>query len=233
MPKYLGWLEQVLARNRKSGGQWLVGGRSHVRRSVGVPGRRGPALRVSERDGAARSRRSRWWSRCATASRSGRASPRTSPRSGASRSIRWVSSGTIPSWMRRRGGAASLRWGAPLRRRRRGSAGVSHPHHVRPGADGAAPSTASSTEGTYAADPDRPRRRDVHRRNHRPPTQRPRPDPDPVPTAVSDGLRRTAAGTSRPSPAPAPVARLEAGGAARHTALPRADSNAAPVVSSS
>src|SRR2546422_3956072 len=25
MPKYLGWLEQVLARNRKSGGQWLVG----------------------------------------------------------------------------------------------------------------------------------------------------------------------------------------------------------------
>jgi glutathione S-transferase len=25
MPKYLGWLEQVLARNRGSGGQWLVG----------------------------------------------------------------------------------------------------------------------------------------------------------------------------------------------------------------
>jgi glutathione S-transferase len=25
MPKYLGWLEKVLARNRKSGGQWLVG----------------------------------------------------------------------------------------------------------------------------------------------------------------------------------------------------------------
>ena len=25
MPKYLGWLEVVLARNRKSGGQWLVG----------------------------------------------------------------------------------------------------------------------------------------------------------------------------------------------------------------
>jgi glutathione S-transferase len=25
LPKYLGWLEQVLARNRKSGGQWLVG----------------------------------------------------------------------------------------------------------------------------------------------------------------------------------------------------------------
>jgi glutathione S-transferase len=25
MPKYLGWLEQVLARNRKSGAQWLIG----------------------------------------------------------------------------------------------------------------------------------------------------------------------------------------------------------------
>jgi glutathione S-transferase len=25
MPKYLGWLDKVLARNRKSGGQWLVG----------------------------------------------------------------------------------------------------------------------------------------------------------------------------------------------------------------
>jgi glutathione S-transferase len=25
MPKYLGWLEKVLARNRRSGGQWLVG----------------------------------------------------------------------------------------------------------------------------------------------------------------------------------------------------------------
>ena len=25
MPKYLGWLERVLARNRRSGGQWLVG----------------------------------------------------------------------------------------------------------------------------------------------------------------------------------------------------------------
>jgi glutathione S-transferase len=25
MPKYLGWLEKVLARNRKSGGRWLVG----------------------------------------------------------------------------------------------------------------------------------------------------------------------------------------------------------------
>jgi glutathione S-transferase len=25
MPKYLGWLDRVLARNRKSGGQWLVG----------------------------------------------------------------------------------------------------------------------------------------------------------------------------------------------------------------
>src|SRR5205814_156355 len=25
MPKYLGWLEKVLARNRKSSGQWLVG----------------------------------------------------------------------------------------------------------------------------------------------------------------------------------------------------------------
>lgn len=25
MPKYLGWLEKILARNRKSGGQWLVG----------------------------------------------------------------------------------------------------------------------------------------------------------------------------------------------------------------
>jgi glutathione S-transferase len=25
LPKYLGWLEQVLARNRKSGGRWLVG----------------------------------------------------------------------------------------------------------------------------------------------------------------------------------------------------------------
>ena len=25
MPKYLGWLEQVLGRNRKSGGQWLIG----------------------------------------------------------------------------------------------------------------------------------------------------------------------------------------------------------------
>jgi glutathione S-transferase len=26
IPKYLGWLEQVLARNRRSGGRWLVGG---------------------------------------------------------------------------------------------------------------------------------------------------------------------------------------------------------------
>jgi glutathione S-transferase len=25
MPKYLGWLERILARNRKSGGRWLVG----------------------------------------------------------------------------------------------------------------------------------------------------------------------------------------------------------------
>ena len=31
MPKYLGWLEKVLERNRKSGGQWLVGsGRTYV-----------------------------------------------------------------------------------------------------------------------------------------------------------------------------------------------------------
>jgi glutathione S-transferase len=26
LPKYLGWLEDILARNRKSGGRWLVGG---------------------------------------------------------------------------------------------------------------------------------------------------------------------------------------------------------------
>lgn len=26
LPKYLGWLEKILARNRKSGGRWLVGG---------------------------------------------------------------------------------------------------------------------------------------------------------------------------------------------------------------
>jgi glutathione S-transferase len=26
MPKYLGWLEELLARNRRSGGRWLVGG---------------------------------------------------------------------------------------------------------------------------------------------------------------------------------------------------------------
>ena len=25
LPKYLGWLEDILARNRKSGGRWLVG----------------------------------------------------------------------------------------------------------------------------------------------------------------------------------------------------------------
>ena len=75
LPKYLGWLENVLARNRKSRGRWLVGSDSHVRRSVGVPGRRGPALRLPERDGATRTEVAAL-SRCAIASRRGRASPR-------------------------------------------------------------------------------------------------------------------------------------------------------------
>jgi glutathione S-transferase len=35
MPKYLGWLEKILRRNTKSGGQWLVGAnRSYVDLSV-------------------------------------------------------------------------------------------------------------------------------------------------------------------------------------------------------
>ena len=102
MPKYLGWLEKVLQRNRKSGGEWLVGSERTYADLSAFQVVEGLRYAFPNAMAQLESEIPQRQSPCAIASRSARASRRTSSRSGASRSIKWASSGTTPSWTHRR-----------------------------------------------------------------------------------------------------------------------------------
>ena len=96
LPKFLGYFEQVLAANAGGSGYMIGRALSYVDLSMFQLDRR-PALRVSEHDAAARAALSRHCWRCTTKLRRVATSRRISPPTGALRSTRTASSGTIPS----------------------------------------------------------------------------------------------------------------------------------------
>ena len=96
LPKFLGYFERVLKRNSREA-DYLVGRRADVRGPVAVPGGRGPALRVSEGDGGARTAAVRRSFACTSACARARASPRISRRRAACRSAKRASSATTRS----------------------------------------------------------------------------------------------------------------------------------------
>ncbi len=110
IPKYLGWFDEVLARNGGTQG-WLVGRKlTYADLSLFQVVEGWTALRISEGDEAPPCPRSRAWPSSTSASRSVRASPLILPPSAASRSTRTASSGITPSSTRdRRRGLACMR----------------------------------------------------------------------------------------------------------------------------
>ena len=122
IPKYLGWLERVLERNRRERRAVAGRRRAHLRRPVGVPGDRGSALRVSQRDGAARAEDPATGG--AARSRRGAAAHRRLPRrrSAGCPSISRGSSAATPSSTRRRPRKPGARRQGARRRRLTSSA---------------------------------------------------------------------------------------------------------------
>ena len=94
VPKYLGYFEGLLKDN---GGSYAHRTADHLCRSLAVPDRRRPALRLSQADEGFRERDSRPGRPCTTASRRGRTSRPISPATGGSPSTRTASSGTTGS----------------------------------------------------------------------------------------------------------------------------------------